>query len=156
MCFVIIAALLRQCIQPDSLRHFIYDMQQLLKPDKPFKILWRNSMHLLKNTPDITFRISGFLCQLPDTYASIGIINSLPEIIFQLLYAIRQSFSTQFCIFRRKYIDTLRNIFTPGKFLGQVITKQIAINLEIIVNQNPDRTFLLQNTAPRLKTNPKI
>ena len=24
MCFVIIAALLRQCIQPDPLRHFIY------------------------------------------------------------------------------------------------------------------------------------
>ena len=30
-----------------------------------------------------------------DFCASIGIINSLPEIIFQLLYAIRQFFSTQ-------------------------------------------------------------
>lgn len=60
MCFVIISTLLRQCIQPDPLRHFIYDMQQLLKPDKPFKILWRNSMHLLKNNagyniPNIRF-----------------------------------------------------------------------------------------------------
>ena len=156
MCFVIISALLRQCIQPDPLRHFIYDMQQLLKPDKPFKILWRNSMHLLKNTPDITFRISGFLCQLPDTNASIGIINSLPEIIFQLLYAIRQFFSPQFYIFRRKYIDALRNIFTPGKFLGQVISKQIAIYLQVFIDQIPDGKFFRQNTAPRLKTNPKI